>query len=183
MVWVWLGWISLGYDKPVNLGAAPVQPQSFFCRFGTVGGGDCKRSQYRMLGGLIPGTSAKWPKTMKKRTKIAGRYGFREAPGFFGWVGSGGVPIYTIPIFRAIGVREHWQNGQKPVFDFGFWAKVQIFGTLGYYRGFLRLVTGLAFWLGILIPPLLPKRSVFGILIRAPVPEEQGVKVIFFVKN
>merc|ERR1712239_21307 len=92
----------------------------------------------------------------------------------------GGVPIYTIPNFRAIGVREHRQNGQKPVFDFGFWAKVQLFGTSGSYGGFLRLDTGLAFWLGILIPPLLPKRSVFGILIRPPVPEERGVKVNFF---
>ena len=55
-----------------------------------------------------------------------------------------------------------------------------LFGTSKYYGGFLRLVTGLAFWLGILIPPLLPKRSVFGILIRAPVPEERGVKVNFF---
>ena len=105
---------------------------------------------------------------------------FRESPGFFGWVGSGGVPIYTIPIFRGLGFREHRQNGQKPVFDFGFWANFQLFGTSGSYGGFLRADTGLAFWLGILIPPLLPKRSVFGILIRPPVPEERGVKVNFF---
>ena len=58
-----------------------------------------------------------------------------------------------------------------------------LFGTSKYYGGFLRLVTGLAFWLDILIPPLLPKRSVFVILIRAPVPEEQGVKVIFFCQK
>ena len=45
------------------------------------------------------------------------------------------------------------------------------------------LVTGLAFWLDILIPPLLTKRSVFGILIRAPVPEEQGVKVNLFCQK
>ena len=61
---------------------------------------------------------------------MGGRARLRDSPGFFGWVGPGGVPIYTIPNFRAIGVREHRQNGQKPVFDFGFWAKVQLFGTL-----------------------------------------------------
>ena len=72
----------------------------------------------------------------------------------------------------------------RTTFFFTFGLRVfgpfQVFGTSGYHGGFLRLVTGLAFWLGILIPPLLPKRSVFGILIRAPVPEERGVKVNFF---
>ena len=59
-------------------------------------------------------------------------------------------------------------------------GQFQVFGTSGSYGGFLRLVTGLPFWLGILIPPLLPIRSVFGFLIRPPVFEERGVKVNFF---
>ena len=65
----------------------------------------------------------------------------------------------------------------------------QLFLCHNFFKCFLALLgtTGasyrVTFWLDILIPPLLTKRSVFGILIRAPVPEEQGVKVNLFCQK
>ena len=84
-----------------------------------------------MLGGFGPGTSAKIQKTLKKWPKMGRRPRFRDSPAFLDWVGSGGVPIYTIPNFMAIGVREHRQNGQKPFFESGFWANFRFLALRG----------------------------------------------------
>ena len=147
-----------------------------FSRWFWVGWGSRYSGIYRCWGVSVREHRQKPKKPSKNGLKWAEGQGFVTPRGFSIGLAPGG---YQYTPYQILWQSESGNIG-KMAKNLQKMAQNGVFGTSGSYGGFLRLVTGLPFWLGILIPPLLPKRSVFGFLIRPPVFEEQGVKVNFF---